>query len=148
MGPGFPDVRQRPGTSRRLHAEKKTYSGATKARDEFRPAPFAREALRHLVRVAKDRGVPVALWLNPSPADSVTRNYTAGVDRLIQELRRDEPDLIVLQTVMPTLGGDRFGTITHLNPAAAVTHSGSSAWPSDRPSTIAIVLPPADDPDH
>jgi hypothetical protein len=103
--------------------EKKTYTGTQAVRDEFRPTPFARSAVRYLVGRAKERGVPVVLWLNPVPNDSVTGDYKAGVDQFVQELCRDEPDLLIPQARMPLLDGNQFGTVTHLNPTAARAHS-------------------------
>ncbi len=99
------------------------YIGAQKVRDTFEPAAFSRAAVAELVRSAKERGVPAVLWLNPSPADGVSKNFTAAVDRFLEELRREEPDLIVAQARTPVWGVEHFGTVTHLTPASAKVHS-------------------------
>jgi hypothetical protein len=122
-GRDFPTFAEKLRRDNGFTAEKKKYTGTTAVRDEFRPTPFARSAIHYLVQRTKDRGIPVVIWLNPVPDDSVTSTYKAGMDQFLRELRRDEPDLIVLQTGMPLLSGDRFGTVTHLNPVAAQAHS-------------------------
>ena len=105
------------------YPERSKYTGARTVRDDFTPTPFAREAVRLLVKSAKARGVPVVLWLNPSPVDAVTSEYASKVDAFLEQLRREEPDLRVPQTRTPVRGVGSFGTVTHLTPEAAKLQS-------------------------
>lgn len=103
--------------------EGKIYTGTKEPVSAFEATDFARRAIHRLSVAAEARKVPLYLWISPTPADAVTEDYENKANAFLSELKKTEPSLRQVHDKMPLWPTDRFGTVTHLNPASAKTQS-------------------------
>ena len=103
--------------------ERKIYKGTKEPISTFEASDFARQALHRLSVAADVNKVPLYLWISPTPADSVTEVYANKVNTFLDELKETEPSLQQVHDRIPLWPPERFGTVTHLNPASAKIQS-------------------------
>jgi len=123
FGGSFSAYRDRLTATHGFIEETKLYNGADARLTEFNVTPLARQSLEAMAQACAGRGVPLYLWWSPKPEDAVSEAYARQVQAFTAELAADGNGPIALQTTAPRWPVERFGSINHLRPDAAVAQS-------------------------
>jgi len=95
--------------------EKKRQINTSATIQSLNPSSLSLASINFLVAAAKHKEVPVFIVLSPKPRSTISGSYLADSTKLLSELRKKYPTLIVPQSVAPVWGDAYFGTESHLN---------------------------------
>lgn len=101
------------------YPEKKQYDQPDFVRDEFVPTDLSVSGFERMVKSANDRCIPVVLYWSPHPTGAFSKKYQDAVRDWTKQIHLKWPLLAVTRDTLPGWPNDRFGSVTHLKPAAA-----------------------------